>query len=499
MTDKHQKGRLKGTPEDLTMKEAKTQIMQEVQEMQKEQKVQEFTADRAALILQVKEDLAKASVTTRQALFALKELIEAGRLEIEGEEGLALIEEWIQQNDEAPERGSKIAPFIADELETLRRRPGYENITLYELYLQTIRPPEDGGDEFTDLLSRAEAHAEAAGIASLEVIKATAPAIKYKPGYDLHAPTDKFADVFFSIDAPAPRNSVDGQISFAQFPTEPIKKDGIPLRYEGKGNKAKKDITLYYDYFYNDKMLQQYNIEREATDYDYFVTLAADNLFREGNTKVSFTKFWHEMGNTGSPSPEQLKIQLNAIIKGMATTVCIEGTEVREAWKKDGKALHIISPALPVKIGYEQMQVGGNITDGIIEILSYSPFNTLAQLTGHESKWPKEILSAYKGRRTPRYYSVLRYLIREIGWMIHGGRANNNILYTTLYRETGSTTKESKRLTKTMFFRLLDEVFITTGKITAYKEKTDGEEGVEIFPVRTAIPAPKTQKPKKTT
>ena len=103
----------------------------------------------------------------------------------------------------------------------------------------------------------------------------------------------------------------------------------------------------------------------------------------------------------------------------------------------------------------------------------------VAKPLGHLTAWDKKILRLYTGKRTKRYYSVLRFLMLQIGWMRNGDRSNK-ILYSSLYQYTGDTTARAQQLARDMMYRLLDEVFKPAGYITAYREKADPSPGVVL-------------------
>ena len=107
----------------------------------------------------------------------------------------------------------------------------------------------------------------------------------------------------------------------------------------------------------------------------------------------------------------------------------------------------------------------------MVKINSFSPFFLVAQPLGHFGAWNKDILRLYGGRRTKRYYAVMHYLIREIGWMLNDkSKRNNKLALQSLYSYAGDKTARAKQLTKKMAYRLLDEVFIPTDYIKSYKE-----------------------------
>ena len=289
------------------------------------------------------------------------------------------------------------------------------------------------------------------------------PRIKYYNSKELKTVTDKLANVFFSLNAPISEMDINGQYAM------------IPLKYEGK--KSKKEVTLMYAPVFDESVLTTLGLKMKFDAYDFFVMSTLDNLKCEGNEVVSLTKIWHEMGGTGSPNPEQLTDLYNSIRKGISTTLIINNKDVLAAWGQDVSSYkELISPAMPVQMLTEKFTANGKTAAGMVKINSYSPFFTVAQPLGHYTTWNKEVLQLYKGRRTSRYYTVLRYLMTQIGWMLNNkSKRNNKIALQSLYSYAGDKNARAKQLTKKMAYQLLDEVFIPTGYISSYKE--DAQDG----------------------
>ena len=205
-----------------------------------------------------------------------------------------------------------------------------------------------------------------------------------------------------------------------------------------------------------------------------------DNLKDEGNTYVSLSKIYKELGGDNKPASKQLEEVHKRLIKGMTTTIIISSADIQKAWPAGNERYNeILSPVMPIQIGTERLRANGKISDGVIKILEYSPHRKISETTRHLTAWKKSILTAYTGRKTKRYYKVLRFLMREIGYMRHGNR-NTKILYSTLYDYTGDKTTRAQQLTRDLMYRLLEEVFKQENYITGYKEEAKPEAGVKL-------------------
>lgn len=413
------------------------------------------------------------SLMIETAIQAIKELYESPIFQTIKEniqtisEFTAKYNQEIAAISEAAQDMQDLAPFLAMELEELERDPQISDMTMMELL------NNQGGELFRQAVERAqkrkaEFEETQNTIAAVEWVAEDLPRIKYNPTTKLETVTDKLANVFYSLAAPAGGfGGLNGQ------------RQMIPLKYEGK--KSKKEITLFYDYVYDETTLAKYSLSKEFDDFDFFVMTILDNLFVEGNTAVTLTKIYNEMGNTKSPNPEQLEPILNSLIKGMSTIITIDDMEVQKAWNigPNGKYHVITSPVIPVQLGTERFLVNGRISNGFVRINARSPFLQVAAPLGHVTAWDKEILKLYKGRRTKRYYSVLRFLMMQIGWMRNSkSKRSNKILYDALYSHTGDRSTRAKQLTRDMMYRLLDDVFIPAQYVTSYKEDGKGNPGV---------------------
>lgn len=298
-------------------------------------------------------------------------------------------------------------------------------------------------------------------VETLEKTKKELQQVQYTDSGKIMTSTDKFANIFFSLSAPQSKADIPGQLSF-----EPI-----ALDYENAN--GKNDITLFYDYAFNEAAIKKYGLSKSFTDEAFFVASVIDNLYAEGNTTVSLTKIWHEMGHSGSPKPDALT-ELSKILRlGLSTIITADISDINTAWgiTDDKTETTIVSAAIPVQILEKKFKANGKTANALVNITGHTPFYLIGYPINHYSTWNKDILRLYTGKRNARYYSVLRYLISNIGWLRNPkSKRSNKLTYKDLYEKTGSKNTRAQQLTKETFFRLLDEVFIPTGYVKAYKE-----------------------------
>lgn len=371
-----------------------------------------------------------------------EELIAAGK----AEEKLAVFATFLQQELEST---AEYAQYVLEDI--LEKYIDKEPITDKQIIRAIDRAKK----------RQAEFEKDRQAIETLEQAKKELQQVQYADSGKIMTSTDKFANIFFSLSAPQSKADIPGQLSF-----EPI-----PLDYESTS--GKNDITLFYDYTFNEAAIKKYGLSKSFTDEAFFVASVIDNLYAEGNTTVSLTKIWHEMGNSGSPKSDALT-ELSKILRlGLSTIITADISDINTAWgiTDDKTETTIVSAAIPVQILEKKFKANGKTANALVNITGHTPFYLIGYPINHYSTWNKDILRLYTGKRNARYYSVLRYLISNIGWLRNPkSKRSNKLTYKELYEKTGSKTSRAQQLTKATFFRLLDEVFIPTGYVKAYKE-----------------------------
>ena len=379
-----------------------------------------------------------------------------------------LLEAETEENREAI---NDLLPAIKAAIVTTPDAPNLDRASLRDL-IEIIKAGEiQPGSPWEIIIDNAKAIKEKAEAVDREKAPAAytqdgsqiLPKVIYNDGDKVITSTDKLTNVLYDwMLQQEHKDDINGQRTM--------------IKYEGAN---KEEITLSYALNYDEKLLRMLNIEKGFTDYDFFVMTACDNLYLEGNRIVSYTKIFHELGydSKNSPGRENLEELVKSLKKGLSTIITMNDEEIQRAWRKEaagGKYREIISPVIPIQIGNERFLSNGRIADSTIKINSISPLLSVAQITGHITTWPKEILRLYKGRRTKRYYGVMRYLLLNIGWMkAPKSKRSNKITYKALYEHNQDKTTRDKQNTRTMLYRLLDEVFIPAGYVQRYKE--DGE------------------------
>lgn len=372
---------------------------------------------------------------------------------------------------------TELEPYLNTELKKLNK-PEYKGKTFYQVFYSNDYEAIDIYELYTDPESDLSKILEAARKAKEKATAGgeTLPDIHYNKGTTIDTSTTKLSTMFFSAFAPPNKGMLPGQISMGILP-DPT--EMIPVKYEKTG--AKKPITLFYDYTYNEDILQAIGLDKDFDAEDFFLMSICDNLYLEKNTNVSLNKIFREMTGKDGNARDLEKLE-GKLKRGASTTMLINDKQLREAWNVNtDKYGELFSPVMPIQIVTERFSVNGNISRGMVKINGLSPLYILSKTIKQITTWDKEILTTYKGRRTPRYWRVLNYLMQQIAWLRNpGSTRSNKITYSDLYNSTGEKTKEGKRAAKNMMFNILDNVFIKLDYIKYYKEDTRGEEGILI-------------------
>ena len=291
------------------------------------------------------------------------------------------------------------------------------------------------------------------------------PHIKYRKSYSLKTDSGKLANQFFSALAPQPGQEINGQISM------------IPLQYgkiKVKGKKKKEPVMLFYDFKYDEDILKANNIPKGFYGYEFFVGTVLDNLYDSGNNIVSFSKILAEMG-IEKPGQKHIEKLYKTLQKGLSTAMQVNNRQVQEQYGNGDKYGEFTSHVYNIAIYAQRFLSGGHIADAAVKINDFTPFRLLSNSLNEQLRaWNKDILKLYTGRKTDRYWSVMQYLIHEIGYMRSGSR-DRKITYTHFHNRLDDKTSRDKQLSKKMLFTLLDEVFKPLQYVTRYEEAKGNE------------------------
>lgn len=379
---------------------------------------------------------------------------------------------------------ARVCPYINDELTDAEKIKHYRGLTLSEVVSNTdadkkgrvfaIDPAKE--KEAAALSEAYKAYIHAGKVMRINAARQSQQAkhinavqdakkkTSYNTGKDMFYPTTKLSNEFFIYDPPV--QEIAGQLY-------------MELPYIGD-NKA----TLYCYYNGNDVHFD---------DYDFFINATFNNLYLEGNKEVSFTKALNELGV--EPTEKNFAELRARLLKGMGTIIHICNKEILEAYKIDTKDYKDIdSPVLPVKIEKKTSRARGNVMKHTIKILDQSPFFEVAEPIKQFTTVDKRMLQLYPGRRTKRYWQVLRYLSKEINWMRYGNRSDV-ILMQSVFDYVGDKRTEHRAQSKKLVIDLLDTVFKKIGYVKDYSiDDTTGSITIKCNKEPKKVDKPQNQK-----
>lgn len=274
----------------------------------------------------------------------------------------------------------------------------------------------------------------------------------------------------------------------------------IPVPYTRKD--SKEIISAWYYPSYNENMIKEHSLPARLSDKEYFICMVLDNLLDEGNSTCTLTKIWHELGGHGTPAGNNhLEPLYKSLLLGLSTMLVMDYKQLFQEWNTGPeKYKHdtFTSPVMPIQMDAERSAFNGTLSKVTIHITAHTPFYVIAQTINNRlTKWPKETLKLYKGKRTDRYYRILRYLMDQIAWMRNSkGKRSAVLKYETLYKECGETSARDQQLAQEMTRALLEQVFIPIGYIKSYGEKgKPGENDENAKKTRIILSFPKEPQP----
>lgn len=371
--------------------------------------------------------------------------------------------------------GDPLIPFIADELEALRQQPGYEDITIFRLYLQSA---EDGpkGDELAELIQRAQekaekalsfsgeaglmmeatarlahatADAEATATAKLTVKHLEAlPRITATMTSVLHYPVDKPNSKIWRGLETATGN---GQIRFS-FDTG-------------------KNAPIYYGINFDalEALDAGLKITKQLTPFDKRVYIAAAALYNAGNEVISATQIHKMMGNKEQPAPNQTKKINDSITKMGAARIFLSNEKEKQVNKK--YPLYQYDGAL---LPFERLSayINNTLTDSAIHLFREPPLVDFARKRQQVTTISRQLLESPVSK-TEKNLQLEDYLLERIAHMKSTkSKAPRKMLLNTIYEKSGITTKKQKDRAPERIKKYLDH-YKKTGWIKGFTMDKD--------------------------
>ena len=302
---------------------------------------------------------------------------------------------------------SELEPYIRAEME----KPEYKGMTLEELY-------QDGTDDNGDIIpgSLFEKLLQAAGAARDKEKKTTVKRVS-----NIEYPLDK------------PNLKLWGL-------TEKQSKGDITFEMAKRAD-LRKGISLPAGYAINfDDLSDDIQITKNLLPFDKLVYIAAGALFNAGNNIVSLSQFYYVMGYTGTPGDNDREKIYKSITK--LRTADIRFDNEKEAAKYKYPHFRYEGSLFPCEI--VDACINGIWTDKAIHIFREPPLITFAKQRDQITTLDIKLLQAPISK-TDANLKIQDYLLIRISRAKNDKRSKKHscrILFETLYKETGITTKK---------------------------------------------------------
>ena len=310
---------------------------------------------------------------------------------------------WLQMAEE----GAELEPYINAEL----KKPEYGGKTFEELY-------EAGTDEETGEIIPGSLYDQL--ITAAQTARDTEkPHTTIKRAQTVEYPLDKPNSIIWSL----LEKDTAGQISFN------LAKTG-----------SKKQIPAYYAINFDD-LGSDIKITKRLLPFDKRVYIAISGLFNAGNNVITLSQIHYAMGNTGRPATSQLEKINESISKMTGAKIFFDNKAEAEAYKNYTRFKYDGS-LLPLERG--TAIVNGQLSDAVIHIFREPPLISFAkqrrQITTIDVKLLQSPVS-----KTDANLQIEDYLLERISRAQNTRGKSCRILFDTLYKHAGITTKKQKQ------------------------------------------------------
>ena len=205
------------------------------------------------------------------------------------------------------------------------------------------------------------------------------------------------------------------------------------------------------------------------TEYDRRVMIAADALNEKNNGRpFTLQALYEQMGNTGKLGDNNRERLMNSLNSMYDYWLGLDNTQETELQRNRKKYVYHGS-FLPFE--YVDEYENGQVTNVHVHMLRTAPLIDFSkdrkQITTISRNLLKTPLS-----QTDTNLRIEHYLIQEIAG-IKKGRRNNKMLYSTIFEETGQTTRKQQARAKEKISALL-AYYKEIGHILDYKIMPDG-------------------------
>lgn len=252
-------------------------------------------------------------------------------------------------------------------------------------------------------------------------LKANADRVTIKHTDDLEYPLDKINNRAWNLFS----NDSNGQIEF-DFDLLPKKKE--------------LDATAYYSINF-DGLGDNLKITKRLLPFDKRVYIAVSALYNAGNTVITATQIHHAMGNTKSPSPNQIEKIDDALSKMTNASITLDNELEVKALK--GKYPHFEYKGSLLPIERLRAVVNGQVAESAIHIFREPPLMTFAKERKQVTTIDVALLQSPVSK-TDSNLLIDDYLIDRISKAKNKKNKSCRILFKTLYEHAEIKTRNHR-------------------------------------------------------
>ena len=251
--------------------------------------------------------------------------------------------------------------------------------------------------------------------------------------------------------------------------TVPLEINTANRKNKRKGKPAIINVTLDFS------ELDEFQIDRPLTPYDFRVMCAVGSLYDAGNKITSLSEIHEAMGNTGRPSSAQLDKIEKSLITLSKARVKISNEHEIEVNKGYPKLVYNGPMLLWDAI---EAYIDNTLTEAAIQFYKLPPLYSFAKDRNQITAVPQKVLNS-PINKTDANLAIENYLLKQIGHMRNSKKFPRKILFKTLYERCGIETPMQRKRAPDKIRAYLDHY---KEKETGYfiKGYTETEDGITI-------------------
>lgn len=263
----------------------------------------------------------------------------------------------------------------------------------------------------------------------------------------------------------------------------------FPVKMEANNTKDDTgELTLFFDVSYPEELADK---EKKLTPFDRRLYSSMYNLQRANGSDMTFTQIFKNAGLGEKPTASQIERAKQSIDKMRRTTTKWDNREEAAAYGKTGYYAEYDGYLCPVELITERKLFNGKPVEMFVRTLRPLPLMAFAEERKQIALVPNFVIALPpKVNATDLNIALIDYVAKRIvrsrnedGKKPEKKRRNSvKIIYDTLYKNIGATTRQKQRTAKANLFLYLDELK-KRDYIESYKEevtKSTGGIGVMI-------------------